>query len=65
MSAGDAHIGKAAPDFACQALVDGDFKTVKLRYDIILCYCAMRFFYKVSYYVFNKHRAVPTVMILF
>merc|ERR1712228_33069 len=30
MSAGSAQIGKPAPDFACQALVDGEFKTVKL-----------------------------------
>jgi len=34
MSAGSAQIGKPAPDFACQALVDGEFKTVKLRYEI-------------------------------
>ena len=32
MSAGDAQIGKAAPDFDCQALVNGEFKNVKLRY---------------------------------
>jgi hypothetical protein len=31
MSAGDARIGFPAPEFACQALVDGDFKEIKLR----------------------------------
>merc|ERR1712227_483512 len=30
MSAGNAQIGKAAPDFDCQALVNGEFKNVKL-----------------------------------
>merc|ERR1712227_649125 len=30
MSAGNAQIGKPAPDFACQALIGGEFKTVKL-----------------------------------
>ena len=31
MSAGDAKIGAPAPAFDCQALVDGEFKNVKLR----------------------------------
>jgi len=39
MSAGSAQIGKPAPDFACQALVDGEFKTVKLRYEILKNVC--------------------------
>uniref|UniRef100_A0A915HTR4 thioredoxin-dependent peroxiredoxin n=1 Tax=Romanomermis culicivorax TaxID=13658 RepID=A0A915HTR4_ROMCU len=30
MSCGIARIGKPAPDFECQAVVDNDFKTVKL-----------------------------------